>query len=159
MWSTQTNKNYEYEMCWPRLRFFAGLLSLTLGFLLVIVSTTDTAIARRPPAWQLVDWDQSACLSIDTPNPTTYYGIYINGRWNSNINAGLRNPPAGSMQWGSYLPVPPGSSTGEYSLAYVALEIAPDTPVGFYTISLWASDGTTRQSVPVTLEVAKDCGY
>jgi hypothetical protein len=148
-------------MFWPRLRCFAGLLSLILGSVLVIASTTETAIARRPPAWQLVDWDQDACVSIGSPysDRTTYYGIYIDVRWNHGINAGLRNALAGSTQWGSYLPVPPGSSDGEYSLAYVALQLAADTPVGLYNLNLWASDGTTRQSVPVTLEVAEDCGY
>jgi hypothetical protein len=146
-------------MCWPRLRVLAGLLSLTLGVFLVIASTTDTAIARRPPAWQLVDWAQNPCISIGSPYRTTYYGIYIDGSWNQNINAGLRKAPVGSTQSGSYLPIRPGSSSGEYSLAYVALQIAADTPIGIYTISLWASDGATRQSVPVTLEVAEDCGY
>ena len=146
---------------WARLRFFAGLLSLTLGFLLIIASTANTALARRPPTWQLVDWSQEACISIGNPGSdrTTYYGIYIDGRWNQSINAGLRNAPPGSTQWGSYLPIRPGSSNGEYSLAYVALQLAPDTPLGLYTIDLWAGDGMTRQSVPVTVEVAEDCGY
>jgi len=146
---------------WARLRFFAGLLSLTLGFLLIIASTANTALARRPPTWQLVDWSQEACISIGNPGSdrTTYYGIYIDGHWSQSINAGLRHAPLGSTQWGSYLPIRPGSSDGEYSLAYVALQLAPDTPLGLYTINLWAGDGTTRQSVPVSLEVAEDCGY
>ena len=133
--------------CWPRLRFFAGLLNLTLGCLLVIASTTDSAIARRPPAWQPVDWGQALCVSVGTDGsePTAHYGIYLDGRWNESINAGLRDSPAGSTQWGSYLPIGPGSSNGEYSLAYVALQLASDTPAGLYTITLWASDGTTRR--------------
>jgi hypothetical protein len=146
---------------WLRLRFFAGLLSLTLGSFLVLAASTDTAIARRPPAWQLVDWAQAPCVSIGNQGSdrTTYYGIYLDGRWSQSITAGLRKAPAGSTQWGLYLPIPPGSGDGEYTLAYVAIQLAPDTPIGLYTLSLWAGDGTARQSVPVTLEVAEDCGY
>src|SRR5262245_41640001 len=162
MWPTQTENYFmNTKMFWPRLRFFAGLLILTLGCFLGIASTTDNAIARRPPTWQLVDWSQQTCVNIGSPSSdrTTYYGIYINGRWNNSITGGIRNAPADSTQWGSYLPIPPGSSDGQYSLAYVALQLAPDTAIGLYTLKLWTSDGTTRQSVPVTLEVAEDCGY
>gem|GEM_PF-4850482 len=146
---------------WPRLRVFTGLLGLIIGVLLVTLATIDTATAGKASRWQLVDWSQQTCVSIGSPysDRTTYYGIYLNGRWNQNITAGLRNAPSGSTQWGLYLPVRPGSSNGEYSLAYVALQLAADTPLGFYTINLWAGDGATRQTVPVVLEVAEDCGY
>jgi hypothetical protein len=31
--------------------------------------------------------------------------------------------------------------------------------VGTYSASLWASDGTTREAVPVILVVKTSCGY
>ena len=58
---------------------------------------------------------------------------------------------------GLLLPIQPGSSDGIYSLAYVAVQVAPDTPVGTYIVSLWVNDGTRRQAVPVTLIVADSC--
>ncbi len=50
--------------------------------------------------------------------------------------------------------------TGVYSLAYVAVQVAPDTPEGTYIVNLLVDDGTRRQAVPVTLIVADSCsGY
>jgi len=37
--------------------------------------------------------------------------------------------------------------------------VQPSVKVGTYAASLWASDGTTRESVPVTLVVKTRCGY
>jgi hypothetical protein len=143
-----------------RTRFFVGLLVLSAGFLLLMAFGTQSATAKKARAWQLIDYAQSACVSItgryaDQP---VYYGIYLQGRWNRTVNAGVSGAPSGSTSWGSYLPLRPGSSDGKYSLAYVAVQVAPDTPIGLYTVSLWADDGTTRQAVPVTIEVVDTCG-
>ncbi len=51
----------------------------------------------------------------------------------------------------SYAPIPPGSSDGIYSLAYVAVVLPAGAAVDTFTASLWASDGTTKESVPITL--------
>jgi hypothetical protein len=143
-----------------RIRFFVGLLVLSAGFALLMPFGTQSATARRAPTWQLIDYAQTACVSItgryaDEP---VYYGIYLQGRWNRSISAGVSDAPSGSTSWGSYLPLRPGSSDGKYSLAYVAVQVAPDTPIGLYTVSLWADDGRTRQAVPVTIEVVDRCG-
>lgn len=58
----------------------------------------------------------------------------------------------------SYAPIPPGSSTGVSSLAYVHVTVAKRLKVGTYTAGLWASDGTTREVVPITLDVRARCG-
>jgi len=144
-----------------RMGFIVGLFSLAMGLVLVLPITSDTALARRPPGWQLLDYAQEGCVNIASPysDRTTYYGIWINGTWTHSVNAGVRNAPAGSTSWGSYLPIAPGSSDGTYSLAYVAVQVAPGTPEGTYTLNLWADDSTRRQSVPVTLVVADTCGY
>ena len=149
------------KMPWRRVRLFSGRLCLTLGFLLLLASISDTAMARKRPTWQPVDYAQENCVNMGSPysDRTTYYGVYIKGRWTRSINAGVTSAPSGSTFWGSYLPIPPGSSEGEYSLAYVALQVAPGTPLGTYAVDLWADDGPTRQTVPVTLIVADRCGY
>jgi hypothetical protein len=107
--------------------------------------------------WRLVDYQQSACFS---PSVTTaWYGIWIKGRWTRPIDIGISNLPSGGTYSTSYAPIPPGSSDGVYSLAYVGVQIPSTTPVGTYTASLWASDGRVTRSVPVTLDVRTRCGY
>src|SRR5262249_30005523 len=140
---------------WHRMRPFAGLLSITVGSLLVLSLISDNAIARRP-TWRLVDYAQRGCVNISSPNSerTVYFSIWLNGNWNGEIHGGVRKAPAGSTARGSSFPIPPGSSDGTYSLAYVAVRVAPGTPQGRYTFELWVCDGESRQRVPVTLVVA-----
>jgi hypothetical protein len=135
----------------------------TLRLLLATAMTTIAlaAVAAAPasaaPSWTLVDYHQTACFS---PHVTSsWYGIWISGRWRHSIDVGARRLPAGGGFSASYAPIPPGSSTGEYSLAYVRVDIPATTPVGSYTAMLWASDGTRTQRVPVTLNVTTRCGY
>jgi len=132
-----------------------------MGCLGALTVTSETAIARRA-AWKLVDYHQKACVDISSPyaDRTVYFGIWLDGRWAHRLQAGLRNVPVGSTSRSSDLPIVPGSSEGVYALAYVAVQIAPDIPIGSYTFDLWVSDGTTRQRVPLKLVVAETCnGY
>jgi hypothetical protein len=118
------------------------------------------AAAKGTPSgsrWQLVDYGQSGCFSQNVHD--TYYGIYISGRWSTSIDVGASGLPSGGSYDTSYAPIPPGSSTGEYSLAYVHVMLNPNPPLGTYTASLWASDGRTTHQVPVTLVVKTRCGY
>jgi hypothetical protein len=89
----------------------------------------------------------------------TYYGIRIEGQWQHTIEVGASRLPAGGSFSTSYAPIAPGSSDGEGSLAYVRVEISESTPLGTSSAKLWASDGTRRQTVPVTLTVETRCGY
>ena len=126
------------------------------------LATTPLAVAAAAPAsaapsWTLVDYHQTVCFS---PHVTSsWYGIWISGRRRQSIDVGARRLPVGGGFSASYAPIPPGSSTGEYSLAYVRVDIPATTPVGSYTAMLWASDGTRTQRVPVTLNVTTRCGY
>ncbi len=122
----------------------------------VLPFTGGTAVAAT---WELVDNDQVVCLDIDNgryPNTIAYYGIWIDGDWTRSLNATLRNVPIGSTTWGGGLPIPPDSSDGVYSLAYVAVEIPTDTELGTYTLDLSVGAGRQRQTVPVTLVVVAD---
>jgi hypothetical protein len=40
---------------------------------------------------------------------------------------------------------------------HVSLSSTP--PIGRYVASMWASDGSVQQRVPVMLEVRSNCGY
>jgi uncharacterized protein DUF5980 len=104
-----------------------------------------------------VDYHQSTCFDSNTS--VKYYGIYIKGRWSRPLEVGISGLPTGGTFTTLYAPIPPGSSTGEYSLAYVGVDLPSDTPVGTYTADLWAGNSRTTKSVPVTLLVEADCGY
>ena len=144
----------------PRLILAALILVVLFQFAGALPAQITNASAQPMLArtrWQLVDYQQSACFSSSAT--TAYYGIWIKGRWTRPIDIGISNLPSGGTYWTSYAPIPPGSSDGVYSLAYVGVQIPSTTPVGIYTASLWASDGRVTQSVPVTLEVKTRCGY
>ena len=115
-----------------------------------------TAAAKPGPTWHLVDYHQTRCYD---GNPThVLYTIEIDGHWRHAIDVGIDLPSGGSYTT-SYAPIPPGSSNGRYSLANV--NVFPDgIAAGSHTLSLWATDGTTRDAVPVTLVVQDSCvGY
>ncbi len=132
-----------------------GLAAVAAAGALVAVSAAPADAGPR--TWKLVDYSQTACFS---PHVTsTYYGIWIEGRWQHTIDVGAARLPAGGSFSTSHAPIAPGSSDGEGSLAYVRVEIPASTPLGTYTAKLWASDGTRRQTVPVTLTVKTRCGY
>ena len=143
------------------MRPFAGLLNIAVASLCVFSLMSDSAIAGRP-TWRLLNYAQKGCVNVSSPysERTVYFGIWLNGNWNHRIDGGVRKAPAGSSARGSSFPIPPGSSDGSYALAYIAVQVAPDTPLGKYPFKLWVSDGESRQSVPVTLVVADSCnGY
>ena len=133
---------------------FATLLAVTfLGSGQAIARTTTTA------KWQLIDNQQRTCY-VSTRGGTNYYGIWIAGTWRHKVNVGADALPAGSSYYTSYAPIPPGSSDGIGSLAYVAVVLPVGADAGTYTSSLWASDGRTKQAVPITLVVqATSCHH
>jgi len=57
-------------------------------------------------------------------------------------------------------PIPAGTSDGVGSLAYVDVVMPVGAAVGTFTASMWATDGTTRQAVPITIVVnATNCRH
>lgn len=132
-----------------------SVLSLSLLFVVTLTSHTQQAHASSP-TWQLMDYTQKACVRPSNPYDqlTTYYGVWLNGTWTHEVNAGISGAPVGSTTWTSYLPIPPGSSDGVGSLGYVALQVPRTTPTSIYTFQLWASDGTTTEQVSVSLLVS-----
>lgn len=135
----------------------AFLALLVVGAVFVGTPLAGAAAAQPKPraAWHLVDYAQRACF--DTHVTDSYYGIWISGRWNRAINVGAQQLPAGGGYDTSYAPIAAGSSTGVYSLAYVRVILPPATPIGAYTATLWASDGSSTQRVPIVLDVRATC--
>ncbi len=107
-------------------------------------------------SWHLMDYDQTACFSRNVT--TNWYGVWIKGTWTHSIDVGAARLPDGGS-FASEGSIPPGSSAGKYSLGYVRVDLLPDTPLGTYKARLWATDGSTKQGVPITLEVKEKCGY
>ena len=139
-----------------RARILIGALAVS-GMLASAFAGTAAATSTRIARWTLVDYHQSACFSTHVTD--AYYGIWIDGTWRHSIDVGAANLPAGGTYTTSYAPIPPGSSDGVYSLAYVHVVLPSTQAVGTYTADMWASDGRFMQSVPITLVVKSKCGY
>jgi len=139
-----------------RARMLIGVLALS-GMLASAFAGTAAASSARTASWTLMDYHQSACFSKNVTD--TWYGIWIKGSWRHSIDVGAANLPTGGTYDTSYAPIPPGSSDGVGSLAYVHVVLPSTEALGTYTANLWASDSRTTQSVPITLVVKSHCGY
>ncbi|HZM75857.1 MAG TPA: DUF5980 family protein [Candidatus Limnocylindrales bacterium] len=137
-----------------RPRRATALLAVSI-FLLALFGGAPAHAASPAPttaSWQLIDNQQKTCY-VTTRGGTNYYGVWISGTWTHRITIGADALPAGGSYFTSYAPIPPGTSDGIGSLAYAAVVLPVGTPVGTYTASLWASDATVTQTVPITLVV------
>lgn len=105
--------------------------------------------------WMLEDYEQSACFSQNVHD--AYYGVYLRGRWTSPVDAGAHQLPSGTLYDPQLRRIPPGSSRGEYSLAYVHVTMYQVPAVGRYTAVLWANDGHRTGRVPIVLDVRDSC--
>ena len=136
----------------PR-RVFVPALCATL---LLMLSLAPSASAAQ---WTLIDNHQNPCYAFPQGNWTTkYYAVWIQGTWSHAVSIGASGLPSGASSWTYDSPIPPGSSDGKGSLAYVAVQIPSSTSVGEHTARLWASDGGTTESVPIGLNVQSKCG-
>jgi hypothetical protein len=118
----------------------------------LLAGPAQAAKPAAKPTWQLIDYQQKTCF-VSSRGGTNYYGIWISGHWTRKINIGASGLPAGGSFATSYAPIPPGSSDGVGSLAYVAVTLPAGSAVGTSTASLWAADRVTRETVPITLVV------
>jgi hypothetical protein len=137
-------------------RILIGVLAVSAA-LAPTFSGTAAATSARTARWTLEDYEQSGCFSSHVTDH--YYGIYIDGKWRHSIYVGAAHLPPGATYDTSYAPIPPGSSTGEYTLAYVHVALRPTEQLGTYAADMWASNGRITQSVPITLVVQSSCGY
>lgn len=127
--------------------------------MLGLVATPAHAASPAAATWQLIDNQQKTCY-VGSRGGTNYYGIWISGTWKHQLNVGADALPAGGSYYTFYAPIAPGTSDGVGSLAYVAVVLPAGEGEGTYPASMWASDGTTKESVPITLVVnATSCGH
>jgi len=151
---------------------------LPLALLLVALLLGDTlpVYAQSSPAWNLVQlFPGTICASYRngaTPSPTIWILINLSGKWTHPVNFGIRNQPPGATVTRStfingnpapYQPIAPGSGDGSGG-ARGRVEVTyhqGQTPTHTYSATLWANDGTTERTLPVTLVVqtAKCTGY
>jgi len=138
-------------------RLICALLMLIAAIVAAPPAASAGARSVVAATWQLVDYHPDSCVT--TRGGTKYYGIFISGSWATAIDVGAASLPAGASFSTSYAPIAPGSSTGVYSLAYVAVAFPANLPLGTIAVSIWADDGLERQSLPWTLRVQARCGY
>jgi hypothetical protein len=96
------------------------------------VGTANAAPAA--PTWHLVGHHQRACFDANVHD--AWFGVFIKGTWTHAINVGMKLLPAGATYSTSYTPIAPGSSNGQYTLAYADAKLASNTPIGTYSVSL-----------------------
>src|SRR5581483_7419422 len=142
-------------MATRRQRLSGPALVALVAAVAAISANAGQARSSRP-SWRLMDYQQTACFSRNVT--TSWYGVWIKGTWTHSIQVGAARLPGGGT-YASEGSIPPGSSIGDYSLGYVRVDLRPDTPLGTYTARLWATDGSTKERVPITLEVESKCGY
>ncbi len=138
------------------------------------------AAAASTPRWQLTNEFASKPVCYTPSGGSLPLEINLDGSWSTPLTFGASGLPAGGSYSDSvYLfsdtgivesvgppPIPPGSSngTGPYTVnstsfgeAYAVTTIPSGMVAGStFNITLWASDGTTRQteSVPVVIKAS-----
>jgi hypothetical protein len=125
---------------------------------IVVVLTTTVALApmassaTTAPTWKLVDLHDRRCTHVGGGGSPGSYAVQISGRWTKALTVGMDNVPVGVSATPVQSPIAAGSSDGTVELAYVTVGVnRRQAQLGTYTLSLWASDGTTKQQVGVTL--------
>jgi hypothetical protein len=142
---------------------------------------TPAAAAAASPSWQLTDQYTAHPACFTTGGGTEYLELNLSGSWSTPLTFGASGLPAG----GSYsdvilyenlatgvwtpgaLPIPPGSSngTGPFTDGPQTIDEAyPVTtiPAGLqanstFTITFWASEGTTKQTESVPIVIKTSC--
>ena len=128
------------------------VIALAAVALMGLVVPTVAEAAGAPPTWKVVDLHDRRCYQIGGGSSPGSYAVVLSGSWTKPITIGIDDLAPGATATPLQSPIPAGSSDGTKELAYVQVGVARRQAVpGTYTMSLWASDGSTRRSVPVTL--------
>jgi len=153
--------------------------------LLAPAAITTVALANpaaaASPSWQLTDQYTSQPACYTTGGGTEYLELNLNGSWSTPLTFGASGLPAGGSYtdvvldenltndtWSTVAPpIPPGWSNGTGPLSVGPETIAEAYPVttipaglmvnSTFTITFWASDGTTRQTESVPIVIRSTC--
>jgi hypothetical protein len=145
------------------------------------VALATPAVAAASPSWQFTDQYTASPACFTTSGGTEPLELNLNGTWSASLTFGASGLPAGasysdmildenlaSDAWSSATPpIQPGWSNGTGPLAVgpetIAEAYAETTiPAGLkagstLTITIWASDGTTKQTESVPIAIKSSC--
>jgi hypothetical protein len=140
-----------------------------------------TPAAAASPSWQLTDQYTTSPACFTTAGGTEYLELNLNGSWSTSLTFGASGLPAGGSYTDAVLdenltndtwststpPIPPGWSNGTGPLSVGPETIAEAYPVttipaglqanSTITITFWASDGTTKQTESVPINIKTSC--
>lgn len=140
-----------------------------------------TPAAAASPSWQLTDQYTASPACFTTAGGTEYLELNLNGSWSIPLTFGASGLPAGGSYTDAVLdenltndtwststpPIPPGWSNGTGPLSVGSETIAEAYPVttipaglqanSTITITFWASDGTTKQTESVPIDIKTSC--
>jgi len=145
------------------------------------VALATPAVAAASPSWQFTDQYTARPACFTTSGGTEPLELNLNGTWSTSLTFGASGLPAGASysdmildenltndEWRSATPpIPPGWSNGTGPLAVgpetIAEAYAETTiPAGLtagstLSITIWASDGTTKQTESVPIVIKSSC--
>jgi hypothetical protein len=151
-----------------RERFVQWTVAILLAAVILFALTVFPVQVQGDAGWNLVQmFPGTKCMSYHdggTPNPTAWLLIDLSGTWTHPVNFGIRNTPPGATVGlttfvngnpAPYQPIAPGSGDGSGG-ARGRVEVtvhAGTTAPGTYNATLWANDGSTERTLPVTIVV------
>jgi hypothetical protein len=147
----------------------------------IAAAALATPAAAASPSWQLTDQYTASPACFTTGGGTEYLELNLNGTWSAPLTFGAASLPAGGSYsdvvldenltndtWSTVAPpIPPGWSNGTGPLSIGPQTIAEAYPVttipaglpanSTFTITFWASDGTTKQTESVPIVIKSSC--
>ena len=160
-------------------RWRAAAILAPAAMMAAMFTGATPAMASTSPTWQLLDEFTGTPLCNLTTGSSVAMQVVLSGTWSSPITVGASNLPAGGRYsfyglrldgyrlTGATNPIPPGSAPGNGVIifgprntehAYVEVILPPGLALGStVTITMFATDGTTTQTIPVTILTQNSC--
>ena len=159
----------------------AALLAPAALAAVALATPAAAATAAASPSWQLTNQFASSPACYPAGGGSEYLEIDLSGSWSVPLSFGASGLPAGGSSSDYILyftgspytitaggaPMPPGSSNGTgpftvsaqtWAEAYAITTIPSGLKAGSsFTITLWASDGTTKQTETVPIDIKASC--
>ena len=160
-------------------RWRAAAILAPAAMMAATFTGATAATASTSPTWQLLDEFTGSPLCNLTTGSSVIMQVVLSGTWSTPITVGASNLPAGGSYsfnglrldgyrlTGATNPIPPGSAPGNGVIifgprdtehAYVEVILPPGLALGStVTITMFATDGTTTQTIPVTILTQNSC--
>jgi hypothetical protein len=147
----------------------------------ITAAALATPAAAASPSWQLTDQYTANPACFTTGGGSEYLELNLSGSWSTPLTFGASGLPAGGSYTDVILyenltndtwttgtsPIPPGSSNGTGPFTDGPQTIAEAYPVttipaglkanSTFTITFWASGGTTKQTESVPIVIKTSC--